>query len=47
MSARPRAAFEARLVREKPEFASRRSERAPHVERGGSGAMRVGQEAMA
>jgi polyisoprenoid-binding protein YceI len=37
----------ARLVREKPEFASRRSERAPHVERGGSGAMRVGQEAMA
>ena len=33
---------QARLVREKLEFASRRSERAPHVERGGSGAIRVG-----
>jgi polyisoprenoid-binding protein YceI len=31
----------ARLVREQPEFASRRSERAPHVKRGSSGAMRT------
>lgn len=37
----------ARLVRERPERAPRRSERAPRVERRGGGAVRVGQEAMA
>jgi polyisoprenoid-binding protein YceI len=35
----------ARLMREQPEFASRRSERAPHVERASSRAMRSGDEA--